>query len=294
MKLFAGADKSATLLTAEIPAGKYRALVVELIATNNAGQTLANTEIGTIRVTRNGEEIISAIDFADILSLNNADGGAADFASAIGAGVTCQARVCFHLPADSVNIAEFRDGEGQVQILMNATGMAKLASGSFSVYAVYGDGVESYLPKLSNFGQTLPASGVINVVTNISNVQRVYFRTASQFGNIFLQKGSDLLYNADSGALKRDTGYNYRLESTPAFILLDLAKVPTFANIASRQIEMQLTSAGAGNAVIVLQHLSFDSARTSATRNTFTAKETAKLDSTPAVKAVVQSLNAAD
>ena len=291
MRLFGSAAVAAGVLDIEIPKGSYRALILELVGVNNTGVTLTNAEVGRLRITRGGIEQCN-MDFVDLLNFNNADGGVAFFTSTVAAAVNAQARFLFYMAGDLQNIMKFERGEGRINFQFNPAAMTKLAgagSGTMNIYGVTSKGVEKYQIKTFEFSQLIGASGSISTpLLSASNVDRIYFRTASQFSQIQIQKDDIMLITASGDALKNDTAFKYRLETAPAFIIVDMSYTKSYAELISDKTLFYLTSTGAGTAVIIYQTVEFNAQRTAiskASTERYFAKEIVR---DPQVAAIVR------
>ena len=264
-------------ITFPIPKGSIKDIIIRITGTNKAGVTLAVGEVGKLRLTRKGFDIVGNVDFQDLRNINNYEMGISPFASAVGAAFSGQVVVPFHYPQDELNILKFLADEGEFQFVVDPTGLAKMEAGALmQVFAVFSKGVEKYLRVLLLTSRVLGASGATTVHEIMQrNVTQLYIRGgASDISNAIITRDNLTLINAAGAALVELTNQRGKIETAGTFILLDFAPTKSPAESISSTMQLHLTSAAASpTSVLVVDQMLFDAQRTQDSVSSFNRYE---------------------
>ena len=263
-----------------IPKGNYRSIVLQFDFTNASGKTIAITDLGRLRITRNGADICN-IDVSSLADINNAEAGYVKFASTTSSNGTCQVRYNFFEMNDKINCLRAGNQDTQFNFNFSPTlvGSSLLSVGILTVYAVVGKGIETYLPGWYDASQNLPdVSGTLNLQLPFPNISKLYFKTASDFSNIQVTKDAYSLFNASAVALLNATEFENQIEGAVTFIYLRLNPTGAVAEQVSKQIQILLISnkSGGGASTISYQQILFNPAKTQesiASYQTFKTKQ---------------------
>ncbi len=289
MKQQASGNILAGVIPLNLAKGCYKQIIVNIVGTNLALNTLLVNQVGRLRIVRkDGFDVNVAFDA--LVDINNAE-GASFFNSAIGAAITAQVRYNFYLPNDKLNVMKAEDSsEVQVQFTIDPAVAGIVAAWTVTISAVESKGYEKYLPAWIEYSQQLGTVGQ-RIVPQIQeqNINKIYIQAAALLGMIQVQKDGNELFNDTSLAAQGETQDDNKLPATPTYILLNMNKVESIGEIVSNKVVLYLTSASVipANLVLYYQSIKFNSSRTQQSKLSFDRYQRDQVAKSPQATAVV-------
>lgn len=145
MKLLNSCNITQNSLIKFLPSGKYVGIFALVSGTNQAGQTLNASQLGTFRLLHRGRQIVY-IPFDRLQFINGIKHGSVDASSTAGSNFYFSAFLPFQYFNDKSNILYVENDE-EYQLEWNnfyQAGSTVIANGNVYLYLVEGEGIQKY------------------------------------------------------------------------------------------------------------------------------------------------------
>lgn len=232
-------------LISYLPQGRYAGLMIRFAGTNQAAQTLANTELGRLRLIHQGQEIVN-MEPVDLINLSNLYGGTPENASAVGAAYTFSMIVPFRTKHDLLNVLSIKPQE--TQIIIDGFNTAKVASGTIEVYAILAEGVERYVPilKQNNIGG-FSAAMTQQYPFPVPNIEQLYVRTDANLSRAKVLRDGQPVVDGTFAALDAASDLMNQVETGITLVELVAPRSEAFQNVQQTVLEGVATAALTSN-----------------------------------------------
>lgn len=174
----------------KIPPGKYVAMLIRFAGTNQAGQTLANTDLGIITILKSGVQKYN-VDFEILQQSHNAqEMGAVENASAIGAAFTMSCLVPFVDAFDDVCLDVQNANEWEVVLNAPNCTVTIILSGTVEFVGVQADevAVSPYELQIINHHVSPGAAGTFIEPLFAENIETIWIEKDAQLTHLGLVK----------------------------------------------------------------------------------------------------------
>lgn len=232
-----------------VPAGQYSSFLIRGAGVNAGGATEVIASMGLVTGTWRGGAWMS-VRFDDLNILSRHTGGVMESASAIGAGFAFSCRIKSSYGLDG-NIFDVTDDDN-VKISVDLSGItaAVVASGTVSLFGVLQDGAQAYVPRLSYYVHSVPASGSVPEQIQVDNVSHLMMTPLTNLARLQVLKDNVpycQLTTAEALCLSNNDWQTEAAAETTV-ILIPLQRSGMFSEALSDDVRLTL-DAGAGGAV---------------------------------------------
>jgi len=197
MKRFATEQITNLFARFKLLKGKYVGMLVVFSGTNQAGQTLANTDCGTIQILKNGIQKMSIDTWILQQSHNMHELGAVENASAIGAAFRLSYFVPFTHVKDDVALDIQDENEWEVvHTFPLSTGVIVL-NGTVRYYGIKADdvGVSPYELQIVNHHLNIAGAGTFTFPIYLENVHSIYMENDAAISHVTVLKDGVPFYD---------------------------------------------------------------------------------------------------
>lgn len=208
-----------------IPPGMYERLTVYVQGVNQAGQQLALSDLGTMRLIVNNKQFQN-IQLERLSFYNALKGGAVANVSAIGAGFNFQIDIPLAIPGDFKNVL-FVESDGEVVLELDGFyggTVAVILSGDLTVYGVERLGIQSYFLRVDIADYTAVAGTGNEDIKGVENIFEIFLENdVTNLTKVIIFADQKTKVNADRVPLVNKTNVDNRIETYNATIdYLDL------------------------------------------------------------------------
>lgn len=283
----------------EVQPGQYGAYMIRVTGTNQAGQTLAIANLGTVTCRIKGRPFVS-VSAAALQTMNNIDLGFIESASAAGGAFTFS----MFIPASSIGDGNIFDvaevDQATVEIDLSGVTAVIVLSGTVQLFGLVQEGSQMYLREM--FGQmpTIAASSIDDVYLKYDNVSAVYIVTPTNVDRVQVSKDGQTVVDATSGDLQAASNADNRHEAAfTAGYKMDLNRSGSIGEGLSDNIKLTVSTGAGGvfaGTIVAIGH-SFTPAALARSAALATATTQARLESKvqkgkPEAAQVVKALTA--
>lgn len=245
--------KSANFLDGQVlfylPEGNYAGLFVRLAGTNQAAQTLALTQLGTLRINHEGVEIVNSRP-SNFISLTNLYSGTPESASAVGAAFTYSFNVPFRTKNDQTNILPVQVNKTQFA-LQGLAGVATVLSGTVEIYAYFSDeGQAKYVPLWKEKNMIFPAAATLQNDFSDPFIEQLYCVSDAAISTMQILRDGKAIVDGTFAAIDAASDANNRVETGITFVELLAPKTPFLQGV--NQTAMRVTATGAIAELVIL------------------------------------------
>lgn len=209
-----------------LPDGDYSYIFVRIAGTNAAAQTLAITQLGRVRIEYQGKEIFNTTPQMLVLR-TNAYFGTPENASAVGAAFAFGFIVPLRTKLDELNVLRVKKNVSDAKMtIQDYTVGAVVASGTISVFALYGKGAPLYIPIIRDYNFTF--GGATTRVESLPdrNISELYYITDANLSQVEVVRDGRSVVNADTVAVDAFTDAFNRIETGQTFVELLASRTP--------------------------------------------------------------------
>ena len=230
-------------------AGKFSMFEIRFAGTAQAGQTVALTDLGTIRLNNNGDDKIN-VD-AEVLSLMADNwGGFVEASSVVGGAFAFSIFIPAGYWFDKKNNFWFsKTDKSYWQLLFPNMTAVLIASGNVTIYGNPGHGAQSYWHKiLSKQVVSSAATGVITDAIEERNIIALYLKNPTALiDNLILIRDKETVVN---GSMVSEIAYSnwiHQLEVASTLYIAEFAPDQLISQALSNAFSYQYNFTGAGN-----------------------------------------------
>lgn len=245
MQLIKTEQHSAGSVIFSLPGGRYAGLYVRLAGTNQAGQTLAATELGTLRLNHFNNDIVN-IAPDHLINLTNLYGGTPENASAAGAAYTFSFLVPFRKKFDrnnSLNVVQ-----DQTKFVLSGFNTAKVASGTIEVYAIFTDAPSLYIPVIK--GLDIPISAAVTGALQKlpeANISQFYVVSDAALTRAQFTVDGKVLIDGAFAAIDAYSDATNIVETGITFVEIFAPKSDSLSESVNSEVNFRYTTSGAIN-----------------------------------------------
>lgn len=242
-----------------IPAGKYRGFLLRFSGTNQTGQQLAASDLGTIRLSRGGRQVMYAsIDRIQVL--NGFDFGAVESSSTAGDAFAFTAYIPASLPGDE-NIF-FVSDEQTFMAWVGGSNVNNtvIASGTLEVYGDTADGIQAYELGLWDYDLSYSGAGTYAEKIPYENIARLLIENDAQLGRVTVNRDGETFISADDDALVAYTNLFTKTEtydSSISYILAELRKSGALEETLADDVRLELILNGSATLQCLVASVDF-------------------------------------
>lgn len=246
----------------DLPVGQWGALMVVFHLTAGAGVTLTRADLGNVKLSWNGSDIVN-VDCEIINLLNNIYGGTSLFASAVGAACDMALIIPTGMWWDSKNIYNvgFKD---RVSIQLDfplLSVLATCAAGTVSVYGKEKVGVHQYFHHIEARQEVAGGAGQINRQIPVNNISQFYLKgAATLLTDLQLTKNNKVYADGVIADLITYSDYIHVLEATNTCLAVELGESKDLREFAGGQVSYKMIFSGAGTQQIYISYIEYDGA----------------------------------
>lgn len=253
---FIGSNAKGNDFEEKIPAGSYSGLFLRLAGTNDTGDTADHAIIDLV-FTVNGEQIIN-VGGAFLLEMANQYFGHCEADSATASTVELVWYIPFELPYMDENSLLVQAGDLVTLRIQEQASAADVASGTYSLYGVTKNAVQNYLPRFMRHNIDASAATTLKQRIPINNISRLWLNaaTASDIGNVLVERDGDLVANANYAELLSITGLFRQVESAPTWLSVELGD--TASALVNSDVQLQVTFSAAETLNVVSESFKYD------------------------------------
>jgi hypothetical protein len=229
----------------DLPAGRYSHLYVRFNGTNVAGQTLAVTELGSLKLTHFNNEIVN-IAPDHLVNLTNLYGGVPESSSAIGAAFTFSFVVPFRRKNDRNNALLV--SPNSTRFALTGYNTAKVAAGStIEVYGIYTNAPAAYVPVLK--GVDLPIAAAMDFLYDfpVRNISQVYVVSDVNISRVQVTKDGESVVDGTFSAVDAYSDATNIVETGITFVELMAPKSDLLQEAINQQVKVKFTTTAAVN-----------------------------------------------
>jgi hypothetical protein len=232
-----------------IPAGFWKDLYVHYSGTNQAAQDTAASNLGTMRLTVNGQQ--KQFCNVDRMQTYNAyKGGAIAAANATGGAFNFQVQLPQAVPGDDVNgLFVERDGEVILELRSFYTA-ARVLSGTVYVYGTPALGVQSYYNAINQIDfANISGTSEEPQFQNLENLYEALIENDTNLTRLTIKADGKTVVDAVREGIYNLTNWINQLETysaTQAYLDIMFAPTKQLAETLNDSIALQYVASGAG------------------------------------------------
>ncbi|MCK9282166.1 MAG: hypothetical protein M0P71_16220 [Melioribacteraceae bacterium] len=288
MKLLHGVPGANGALSFALPKGQYGIIQLHFAGTAAAGVTVTRLNLGSVRLSWNGQDIVN-VD-AEILNLlNNTYGGVATFASAIGAAFTCDVMIPCGQWIDSSNIYDVGNSDQVILTLQfpDLANVAIVAAATVDVYAKEKIGVMNYLFHMIQRNVISAGAGIVADTYPMNNITQVYLKdpATANVTRIQILKDNTTIVSAPTAVVQAHSDWTHLNETATTTTAIEFIESKDVREAVGAQISYNYTFSGAGTLSQYFAYVTFTEQKAIESRN----KSAQKLGNNISIAAKVQS-----
>lgn len=230
-----------------IAQGSYGDFLLRISGTAVAGQTVALSDLGNVRLNVNGDDKVN-VDFGFLNLVANEYGGFIENDSAAGGAFNFSFIVPCHAWQDSLNVYHFGPNDkAYFNAVYASTLAAKVSVGTITIEATPKQGIQTYYHKLLNQNVNASGAGQISNTINQPNIIELYLKdpaaltTTMQFSKDGIEKVNSL-----TTAEVSYSNWIHLLESAVTFYAYEFAPSGNLNEANSQQLSYKYLFSGAG------------------------------------------------
>lgn len=232
-----------------IPAGFWKDIKVHYTGTNVGGQTLAVANLGTMRLTVDGQQK-QFLNFDRAQQYNNYKGGAVAAVSGAGAAFNFQCTLPQAVPGDDANgLFVERDGEVILE-LRSFYDAAVISVGTVYVYGIPAEGVQTYFLKINQIDfANISGTSEEPQYQNLENLYEVLVENDTNITRVtFKVDGKTVVDSVREGIYNETNEMNFLETYSSTVAYLDLLMAPTkqLTEVLNDTATFQYVASGAG------------------------------------------------
>jgi len=258
-------------LTFYLPKGQWGNIIVEYIGTTDTGQTGQRSDMGSVILNWNGEDIVN-VD-AEILNLlANLYGGVAEATFATAGLNRMIAILTPGVWYDSQNIFDVADTD-KVYIKLDFTTFANkcaTSGGSVNIYSKPKVGVMNYFHKIISRNINVSSAVTVADTFPISNVSQLYLKNLASrnISNIQINKDDENIIDCSPKLLNAYSDWIHLLETTNGTVAVDFGESKDIREVIGTQISYKYTFTAADTLEQYFSYVEFTPEKASQSRLT--------------------------
>lgn len=233
--------------TFALPKGQYGAIAIEYDLDAAAAVTLTRANMGNIRLTWNGRDVVN-VDSEMLNLVNNLYGGVAEFSSAVGGATRMTCFIPVGMWWDSQNVYDVGDND-QVIIQLSFPDLALAAnvdSGSIRIHVKEKVGVMKYLHIVNQRFEQTSAAAVVSNSLPINNVSQLYYlNPAGALSQMQILKDGETIVDDTIPLIMAYNEWLHQLETAGTTLAIEFNESKELREVIGRQISYKHTFSGA-------------------------------------------------
>ena len=199
MPVLLDSDSLSSQFLGDIKPGKYSYFAIMIDGTVLAADALVESEIGRIRVSEQGRDVVN-VDAAQMLRINRMEGGHVRFESVAGAA----GEVCILIPRgyDDANVHLVTEADLAKVAIVHDAAFDTAMSGVIDLYGLLVEtGEMNYLLKIIQLDEAIAASAVEKVKISEENAFAIYIERNADWDRFRVLRDNEEVANVSERAL---------------------------------------------------------------------------------------------
>lgn len=248
--------------------GQYSIFMLRYSGVAQAGITIALTDLGTIVLNWNGNDIVN-VDVEVLSFLANEYGGFIEANSAVGAAFNFSVVIPCGEWWDSKNIYDISDTDKvYFKCDFPLLTIANIVSGTITIHGKPAIGIHSYFHKILSRQVVSGGAGALTGNIPTSNISQIYVKNpAALVGNMQYSIDNKVKADNDATILLAYSNWIHLLEATGTFLTLEFCPSKDLREIISQELTYNLVFTGAGTLAQYYSAIEFSKIKQDQSRN---------------------------
>ena len=243
-------------LSLPIPTGMYKNIYAHFTGTNQSGQMLLATQLGTVRMIVNNKQYVF-INNDRLIFYDELKNGSVAQVSTTGAEFNFWVKIPMAIPGDERNVL-LVESDGEVTLEFNGfyvAGVAVILTGSLIIYGELQEGIQAYFLKIDQPDYNAVAGIGNEDLKGIENIYELLLENdTANLNQVTIYADNKTCFNGDREAFVNMTNEFNQIETynpTIAFLDFELARSKQLSEALSDSVSIQ-TNMGTAAALNVI------------------------------------------